>query len=700
MNGLRYLYFLIASLLLVNCLGAYSMSQVQSSLLAYNVSTALSGSLTPVNVTYLGSNYVALYQGTTPFFVVNTTSSPYLVVLNATSIYGIIRPHVLNTSISSANYGTISALLRKYQNSSSVSISDCLQETGLASGASCTVANYCQSCELNPDCSKALYSTGGPTGTMGIGIMEFESDYGTLNLSFNNFYALSKIVNSSNIGKDQASLNSSFANISSVSRSLYQNPIFPPLANITNSDYAVCSNYIQGSQSSFTSNVPSLSGPWYCNAVGFCQFVTYNYSLLNQVQAMLNNINTLPITNQQIMGVAANTSALEDTYVLPKLTKDKTSQLATLMNTTLAKYWPSANRTALLLNHISNATLSAQLSAVQGAYANLTASLLVANLTKAAGNLALQLSAMQSTYSKLESSYSNVTSLASNNTELIIKAQLDSRNPSTNIAALAYSELDYNIEVNGKLSNASAVAAQLGAYSKQVKSAFQASEPAFSLTEFTRAADAPLVGLLAPLISPNYSTSVALVPFIAPLTSAIVGIVILLLAYGYYASLKGKHKLKVNQRSNRAWKMLFLVIALIVIIDMGINYVYASAASASAPSSAFTAALSHASSVAIIINGTATPNETSCATTLSSQLTALHKKVIEASINDNLCTSQNRTISAGSCMNAYAQQGIPAIVMTSGSTSSIGIYSFYGTVMSVSGSDNFMQACYPAILIR
>ncbi|MDE1824974.1 MAG: hypothetical protein KGH61_01305 [Candidatus Micrarchaeota archaeon] len=700
MNNLRYASLLIASLVLINCVGAYSITQVYSSLSSYNVSTALSSSLTAVNATYLGSNYVTLYQGTTPFFVINVSSSPYLIVLNATQIYNIIRPHVLNASIKLANYPQLSSMLKRYQSSSSTSISDCLVETGLASGATCTAANYCQSCGLNPDCSKALYATGGPTGTIGIGIMQFESGYGILNSSFNNFFALSKIVNSSSIGKDQALLNSSFANISSISRSLYQNPIFPPLANITNSQFAACSNYIKGSQPSFTSNVPSLSGPWYCNAVGFCQFVTYNYSLLNQVQVMLNNINALPITNQQIMGVAANTSVLEDTYVLPVLTKSKNSQFATLMNTTLAQYRPSVNKTAMLLTHLSNATLSSQLLGVQGAYANLTQNLLSVNLTKATASLALKLSAMQSTYSRLEASYLNVTALASNNTALLIMAQLDSKSQAPNIASLAYSQLAYNIQVNGKLSNATAVAAQLTAYSRQIKGAFYGSEPLFSLTEFTRALDAPLVGVLAPLIGPSYQSAIALVPFIAPLTSALVGIVILLLVYAYYASLMGKHKLRISPRSISAWRKVFLIIAALVIIGIAINYAYASAANASAPSGAFNSAISSASSVAIIINGTQTPNETSCATALSSQLGAMHKKVIRATISNSLCTVQNRTISAGSCMSQYAQQGIPVVLMTSASTSSIGIYSFYGSVMSVSGNDAFMAACYPAILIK
>lgn len=702
MVSTRLLASIAAFLLLMNCAGAYSVSGVDSLLTGYNVTAATLNSLVPVNVAYSGGTYAVLYSGTTPDFVVNVTpssQSDYSVVLNATQIAAIITPTTLQNSFSSANLTGLVSMVKRYQSSSAGPISDCLNETGLSRGSTCTAANYCASCQLVPSCSKAMYSTDGPTGVLGSGIMAFESSYGQLNSSFNTLYSQSS-ANASGFGSALARIGAAFSNISSISSTIYQNALFPPTANITNQQLQQCSFYTAPT-SGYTSNVAAGNGaPWYCNAIGFCQFLSYNNTLLNQIQSRINTLNALPVTNSQILSIATTTSNFESAFVVPKITVQRTAQLNTILNTTLASYPGLINSTQLLLTHVANASLSSQLAAIKGSYSNFVSNFLTENLTKSSASVATSLRSLQSSYNSANATYSSLVNTAALTTSMIIKAQLDTNSNPPSLAQLAYSQLGLNNQLGGQIGNTTLLARKLSAANSQASAIYYSSKPVFSLTEFTRAIDMPFITALAPAMNLPYASAVAIAPALGVISSIVGGIILLIIVGAYYSHLKSKRKLLVSPRSRRGWMIVFAAIVVLILLDAGLNYVYASAASTNVPSTAFISAVGSSQSVAIAINGTATANETLCASQIASKVTAMHKKPISVAISSAQCTAQNITSTVGSCLDRYARLGTPMVMLTNSATDSISIYSLYGTVMYASGDSAFMGSCYPAQLLK
>ena len=100
-------------------------------------------------------------------------------------------------------------------------------------------------------------------------------------------------------------MNNAFSGIKAITAKIYQNPIFPPTPNLTVSSYSQC-NIPNGI--GLRSNLSSSSGPWYCNAVGFCAATTYNYSALNSISSLLSRIASLPISNAAVKTIAGNLS--------------------------------------------------------------------------------------------------------------------------------------------------------------------------------------------------------------------------------------------------------------------------------------------------------------------------------------------------------------------------------------------------------
>lgn len=693
--------FIVPLLLLIGVSNAYSLSTVNSFLTGYNVTNSTLSSLMPVNVSYSGSSYVILYQGITPYFIVNVSSSSYAIVLNSSTIFNLIKATTITNSIKAANFSNLHAMILNYKNSSAGPLNDCLAETGSDRGLTCTASNYCQSCELVPSCNKVLYGTNGPTGTFGLGITSFQIEYNILNNSFTGALELTKSINASSASSSLSSLNTYINNVSTISGTIYQNPIFPPLANVSSADLGACSSYLGLGQTTLSQNASAPGAPWYCNAIGYCQFLSYNYTLLHVIQARVAQIGNLPITTVQIQALASNTSQIETTYILPALTRTRTAQLNSVLNTTtLVNYATVVNNTQLLLSHIDDSTLAARLTALQSAYKNMTSTYITANLSTTSAKVIAQMSNLKTTYNLINATYSVFVGKAQNSTSLLLKAQLNTRSSSSNLPNVAYAQLGNNNAVAGQISNTIAVSRQLNASFAAAQSVYSGSVPLLSLTEMARGIDSPFVYALAPSLSPTYSGAVALVPLIAVLSSLIVGIVVIIIVYGFKFSLGSKRKLLVNQKTKRAWRNVFLIIIILIIIDIAGNYFYASSANLFAPATAFVSAIHSASSVAIAINGTATPSETFCQNTLSQQLSAMGKKPVLVLISNSECTVGSATKSLSACMSSYAQAGTPMIILTSSTTSSLSIYSFYGTTLNAQGNDNFMRSCYPALLLK
>lgn len=701
MHRTSFALFSLAILALLGINAAYSMGSVNSLLLSYNVSNSIIGSLSPQNITYLSDNYVALYSGTTPTFLVNVSSSPYSIVLNATSAFNIIKPSVLSTSLSSANWPSFLGQIKNYEASSAGPLSDCLNETGLSRGATCTAANYCQSCQLIPSCNKAMYQLGGPTGVFGAGIGTFATQYAVLNNSFNRIISALSGITSSTQSSVLSSISVDFTNVSTISGTLYQNPVFPPLANVSASQLSACSSYLGAGQTSLSQNASAPGAPWYCNAVGFCQFLSYNYTLLHVMQAKISYLEALPLSDQQVMTVVQNMSDVEAAYVTPILTKQRGAVLANTINSSgLSSYPTVVNNTKALLVHIHNATLSSKLTILQGAYTNLTTKFITGNIVLLSSKTVSAMSSLQGTYSLINATYSSLVSRAHNSTGFLIKAQLDSHSQSPTLASVAYAQLANNENVNGTISNITILSRQVNATLKSSTQLYQQSVPLLSLSELTRSADSAFVSAVAPLLSTTYSGGVAFAPIYATILSLIVGIVIIAIVLLFRHNLSHKRKLLINSHTRRVWRNLIIAVFVLVLLYLAATYVYASSANTFAPATAFAGAVKGAGSVAVFVNGTATTNQIMCQSQIAQAVKAMGKKAISGSISNGACNVNGTTKFLDACLGSYAKSGTPVIILSNGPGQSIGIYSFYGTVLSATGNDAFMKSCYPALLLR
>ncbi|MEM4064258.1 MAG: hypothetical protein QXR16_02195, partial [Candidatus Micrarchaeaceae archaeon] len=651
---------------------------------SYNVSSSFINSLQQQNITYANTSYAALYGNGRLYLVYDPKTGSFLT--NATQIFFIIRNYTIANSLKLADFPSLATLVSTYANTSAGPINDCLVETGLSRGLTCTLGNYCQSCQEVPNCDRAMYQTDGPNGPLGLGIMKFESQYDWLNSSYNNLYANVKSINVSNAQYKLSAINAELDNISNLTLTIYMNPIFPPTANITASQLSTCIYY---------SN--PATAPWYCVALGYCEFTSYNYTMLNRIMAKSFYINSLPITDTQIMSMAQNASSYTESVVVPVLNAQKFAFLGRILNTTLANYSAVYGTALLLLSHISNSSLANAVYAINSSYTSTVADYLSINLTAQNKTLAQEFARLKSLTNSINATYSYMLGYARNNTALLLKAQLSTQNPNPKLAQLSLDELSINNELLGRISNVTAMENQLSGIRSY---ASKLATPGISLAALVRAIDAPFARSVAYSLNMPYDAAVASMPAFSALLSLLVGLIFILIIAFFYSRLKLKHRLRLSRHVRRNWRILFAIVGALVIIYAAATYAVAANANSFAPPSAFDSAIKGSQYVAIAINGTPSLSTYQCASIISEELLAAHKLPTIVSLSGNSCTVGNLTTTANYCLDYYSSHSIPIIELRNSSVASIDIYYFYGSKMTISGNSTYMNACYPALLLN
>ena len=653
---------------------------------SYNVSASTVNTLTSSNITYSGHTYTEFFLQSSPYLLVNTTAKTPSFVIGTPAIASIINGSAVAESISTLGINAIWPAVSAYLNTSVGAINDCVSETAL-DRATCTLANLCQSCSFVPACSQVLQQTGGPSGAFGLGIITFETQYNELQANTTLLHEATLNVTASSLLSDSVKINTGFSNISTITQGISENPIFPPPASV---NLANC-NAIGSS----LVNASLANAPWYCNAVGFCQFTTYNYTKLAVIQGMINTLNQNLPNSKYVASLAVKINSTETSIIVPLISAQKAAELARALNVTLASYGAVVNETAALLSHISNATLSAKLSALEASYSNLKSNYLSLNISAAANAVTSNISTAASLYGKEKPLYIYILSLAQNNTAIIIALQSGNSNPA--VASLAFKEDSLNAAVGGKISNTQAVTKNLTAVQTDAKSLESIN---LNPAELSRATDGPFTKLLAPALGLTYPAAVSSAPAFGALLSLLIGIIVLSLIYGFHISLKKKHKVKLNPRTRRAWNILFGLVILIVIIFAALTYYYAASANSSAHIASFENAVQSSKDVGIVLNGTTNPLMVSCANTLYNDSASLGKKAKIAYISGAQCSIGGTPYTSSQCLNSFVASGTPFVVLTNSSTESIKAYSMYGTALYASGGASFMASCYPALFLK
>ncbi|MGC8699853.1 MAG: hypothetical protein ACP5RK_02535 [Candidatus Micrarchaeia archaeon] len=657
--------------------------QIASILSSYNVPSSIMNMLTPVNITYNNNTYTALYSNGRLFFLINDSNGNF--VLNTTQIYLIIRNNTIANSYYSINKQQLLNYMHAYQNSSQDALNYCLFETGL-NQYTCNVSNSCYSCQTVPSCNLVMYKNDGIYGSFAQDIMKLQSQYHELNASFNTFYSSIESMNTKNAAYNLALANSAFMNISNMTKNLIFNGLFPPTPNITNTMMAQCEFYPNPN-----------TAPWYCYAFGYCEALTYNYSLLNKMSNIMAEINTEPFQESQIYMLAYNASLTEERYIAPVLYARKTAQLNSILNVTLANYSSIVNGSELVLSHISNSSLSNALSNLAYLRNYTISNYMSINLTQYNKTLSSSMKNLTSLYDSLNSTYLGLLSIARNNTAILLKEELNTQYPSQKLEGLSLEELNLNNEINGKISNLSLLSSSLASIYKEAKSIYTSP---FGLVELARLIDGPFARSIATVIPMPYSANVELAPLYSMILSLLIGVIFFGIIFLIYMNLRIKRRIIVNKYTARNWHILFAIIWIIILIYAGLTYLFAYEANSFAPISAFDKAVAGSHYIVIALNGTTSLNQFECGSMISKNLLGMGKSPVLISISNNTCTVSNKTISLSTCMNYYAQSNIPVIILTNSNTNLIKPYSFYGSYLEFMGNESAMNACYASLLLR
>ena len=690
MRARRLFFDVIATLALlcsISFAASYSSASVNSLLRSYSVPNSTISSLTMVNLTYGGGNFVALYGSGSLFMVVNVTPSQYSIITNQTQISNVIFNYTVGQSFKQANIAALVADMHAYQNSARSVLNDCWQETGLYSGLGCNSSNNCASCYLVPTCGGYLPGYGslsyrfGPAATFGA-IARLYANATILNDSYVSFYSAANATTESTISTELAIMNSAYNNISAASMGMQGNPLFSLV--LTN---------VQLNECIATTGNPNQ--PSYCTVFNFCKTLSYNSSAITSVGGVLGQISALPLTEQQVLGIAASASSNANLYVTPVLLKEKTSQFRAILNTTLANYSTAVNSANTLLIHIYNLSLSASVSTLEGNYQNFTTNYLSDNLIVQQGRFTTEITSFYSIYGKINSKYENITSEADNNTNLLIGAQLNSNGAnSAQLASYALEEMSLNSRISGRISNYSATKASLDAIGAYARSNYNPS--AYSLAPVAVAIYGPFSRIVTAALNAPYPASIAFAPTAAALLTLIIGIIIILLVMLYRRGLKKHKRLMVSRRTSKNWAFVFLILFVIVILLALATWIHFSSVHSTLAN--FDSAVSGSSAIAVVTNGSDT-YVSSCASAIITALTKLNKTVVQYSINANTCTGANGASTSDVCLNSLAASNMPAIILSASSNNSISFSSLYGTTMWVRGNDNFMSQCYASKLV-
>ena len=684
---MRISYLLLTMLLAVTALNAASGSMA-SFLLSYNISKGTVAVLTTTNITYSGHSYTELFLNSNPYLLVNTTNSKsFTFVTGINNIESIIRNNTVATQINTLGLNNLESEVTDYLNSSAAPLNDCLQETGLNRGT-CTNANLCNSCSVVPACNKAMYETGGPGGVIGDGIITLQGSYS--NLVSNESILKSAIsgINTSNANQNIGRINYAYNNISSITQSMPENPLFPPPSSV---DFSQCQGF-----GSLTANVPISNGPWYCNSVGFCEFLTYNTTQLALANGILNGVNNNAPTTTYVANKAKEINSTEESIIIPLIRSTKTAELNNALNTTLANYTLIVNGSTLILSKISDSRLSAELAAVEANYTYLKNSYLNANIVNYTSIIAGELSRLNSEYTLQDSIYNHITNLAANNTGLLIALQSVSQSP--NASTLAFRQNIINSQIATHISNTTSLLRNLTAISAEANALKGIT---ISPTEFSRSVDGPFGKAAAEVLNLNYYQAVAAMPLLASLPSLIIGLIILIAIFLFYLQLKKHKRIVINKRTATSWKLLFIILLVLVLIYWGVTYLYALQANAGAPISDFLNAELASKSIGIVVNGSTTSGISSCINIISERASKLNETLPKiAYLSGNKCEINGNTSSSGACLNTFVHKGTPVIFFTQAQNSSMSVYSMYGTAMYASGNNAFMNECYPAYLLR
>jgi hypothetical protein len=667
---------------LKNFIAAYVPGQIITSSVFINESVG-GYNYTIMQLNGTGDNYIV-------FNATNLTINNRSFVLDLPTNFKVLTPYLVKKYYPSSNaIANLTNTLKNYQKAAQPPLSDCLHLTGLDSYTCPTSVNYTtcvqSTCQGVPVCAEVLAGVG-TQSPFARGIYNFSLAYSSLNSSYASYYALAASLAPQTISTVLPQLSSIATNISTISSVLVQNPIFPTPINITAQAQQICPNYMSG------------GGPWYCYALGFCELTSFNATMLSNLQAQINALQSLPLTNATIENIAIQASNNGASYFEPKYIE----QQSTIYNITLGPVILTYNSLLTNMSFLSlryqNASMQASIAALQGTYASISSKGINQNYTTAKKTLQSAITNSIATYNKVKSKYVPLYMSAYNNTSLILLRELDYKVPPSYVSVLAQQQASINQQLNGMIT--ANVAASLSSKESSINSQAMTLLPPFSIAASIKAVDGGILDSLLSSPTTPIATKIATAPLYAALISFIIGVVILAVIYlATYFRLSRKHRLNTNPTVRRAWSFLFILLFVIVLIYTYTTYAYAQGANNFLPVSGFTAASSQSNTIYIMVNQSIASSSSytsvqQCVSALEKTLQHYGKTAYNGTFSGSSCTLPSNTAITGvSCFNYLFANGKPTIIIDQGSNSTITYSGLYGYSLYATGTAAQGNAC-------
>ena len=668
----------------------HANASLTSFLSTYLSNTAIANS-TFIQMSFRNNTYLLMNITPSKHMLINTTNG-FSFVLNSISASSILKPTLValyypNQTILSR----LNSTMHGYINEAAPPLTDCFILTGL-DRFNATLENGVFSCQTVPKCREAMYVTGGPSGPFGLGIINFSVQYNKLNSSYSAYFATLSDLSQSSITSNLAKLSSYLANVSSLAVQMPQNPLFPIPANMSPSQFSSCIYYTP------------TTAPWYCVAIGYCQYTSFNSTRLASLQSLINGLLAEPLTSSNIKTFANSTISTTNLYVEPVLRRLNTDAFNAFISATLPRYNATVANVTLLLSRFQNTSLNQSLAELETTFTAFRAASINQNITAASLTMNSLLENISSAYAQFNSLYMPVFSKAFNTSLLVVLRELDYGQLPTGLAQIAAQDQQVTSELARRVSPSelstienSIMGINLNATSYQG----EASMPAF-----VKAVDGPFVVYLLSASPLPVGSKIGSGALYAALLSFIIGTALLMLFYILtYHRLHRAKRIRHTKRVRRAWHLLFVVLFILVLVYTYETYAYASLATSFLPISGFFARAASSNTIVVAINTNSANvlnvSVVNCATALRKTLTALNKSVQSMQLSNYTCVSSSTSNTvAPNCYDVVLSSGTPAIQLNANASSYITNNGLYGTVLQASGSPTYGGSCLLASLVK
>ncbi len=604
---------------------------------------------------------------------VNTSHNKYLLITNNKTIHILFNSIFLKTNfINKTSLLKLNHQMNLFKNESNGSlytgIYSCLYRIGLTNqNSSCTLNNYCGSCGSVPICHDSLEAYGGPNSPFGFGLINFSKEYNKLKANYSNYFSILSIINNSNFKQKLLLLNSTTNNISSISKTMPQNPIFP------------VNQSISALRSTCNYSLPILQQKWYCvGTPQFCPAITFNNTLITHIHQIISTT----VAKTSISEITNNSILLAHKYSNIAIQKHNQTQFNNFINSIYYNYNSILVQSNQLLSKTNFTNLSNSLITLEVVFSNIKNNGVHQNISTTSKKFNKILHNVTQQYKIANTLYYSILNISNNNTIILLRDELNYKKIPYKLAYYASQQQKINLRLNNKINLNPNSANQLFDSLNSIKSNLSLIPlPSYYLLSFTKNSAMPFVKILL-LSNIPINIKIQFASILIPIFFLIIGAIIIILIYILYLILKAKHKINVNQKVKRSWFILFIILILFVLIFAYISFILAHQANTFLPLNQFINQMNKSNSIAIAANTMIlNTSQNNCINLLKNNIENKNKTFIFININ-----SACNFISNTTCISNVLNKNIPLISINPNSLTFMSYKGLYGNILYVNNS--------------